>query len=150
MGYEDQYRQAQRPKYDCLLFDLDDTLYPLSTGLAAGCCKNIGDYMVEKLGIDKNKIPELSNLLYKNYGTTMAGLRAIGYDFDYDDYHSFVHGRLPYENLKPDPVLRSLLLNLPIRKVVSPFVTNPEHLKIIIVDLFSYFPWPHQFLIHRE
>ncbi|THG04764.1 hypothetical protein TEA_029592 [Camellia sinensis var. sinensis] len=117
MGYEDQYRQAQRPKYDCLLFDLDDTLYPLSTGLAAGCCKNIGDYMVEKLGIDKNKIPELSNLLYKNYGTTMAGLRAIGYDFDYDDYHSFVHGRLPYENLKPDPVLRSLLLNLPIRKV---------------------------------
>ncbi|KAI7996111.1 Uncharacterized protein C24B11.05 [Camellia lanceoleosa] len=118
MGYEDQYRQAQRPKYDCLLFDLDDTLYPLSTGLAAGCCKNIGDYMVEKLGIDKNKIPELSNLLYKNYGTTMAGLRAIGYDFDYDDYHSFVHGRLPYENLKPDPVLRSLLLNLPIRKVI--------------------------------
>ncbi|GMP85489.1 hypothetical protein CsSME_00038619 [Camellia sinensis var. sinensis] len=74
--------------------------------------------MVEKLGIDKNKIPELSDLLYKNYGTTMAGLRAIGYDFDYDDYHSFVHGRLPYENLKPDPVLRSLLLNLPIRKVI--------------------------------
>lgn len=32
---------------------------------------------------------------------------------------SFVHGRLPYENLKPDPVLRSLLLNLPFRKVVS-------------------------------
>ena len=46
-------------------------------------------------------------------------LQAVGYNFDYDDYHSFVHGRLPYENLKPDPVLRSLLLSLPIRKVVS-------------------------------
>lgn len=77
-------------------------------------------------------------------------LQAIGYDFDYDDYHryvasqtfmsatpydllafgdcdwlftfvcnSFVHGRLPYENLKPDPVLRSLLLSLPLRKIVS-------------------------------
>ena len=33
------------------------------------------DYMVEKLGIDKSKILELSNSLYKNYGTTMAGLR---------------------------------------------------------------------------
>ena len=33
------------------------------------------DYMVEKLGIPKDKIVELSNLLYKNYGTTMAGLR---------------------------------------------------------------------------
>ncbi|XAR68936.1 Pyridoxal phosphatase [Bertholletia excelsa] len=118
MEFEDRYRQAQRPKYDCLLFDLDDTLYPLSSGLAAGCRKNIEDYMVERLGIDKNKIAELGNLLYKNYGTTMAGLRAIGYDFDYDEYHSFVHGRLPYENLKPDPVLRNLLLGLPCRKVI--------------------------------
>ncbi|VVA28703.1 PREDICTED: C24B11 05 [Prunus dulcis] len=74
--------------------------------------------MVEKLGIERSIIPELGNLLYKNYGTTMAGLRAIGYDFDYDEYHSFVHGRLPYENIKPDPVLRNLLLNLPYRKII--------------------------------
>jgi len=78
----------------------------------------ITDYMVEKLGIHPSKIDDLSNLLYKNYGTTMAGLRvcfliiiglfpllnswntrhpiivfvsfsiqAIGYDFDYDEYH---------------------------------------------------------------
>jgi putative hydrolase of the HAD superfamily len=74
--------------------------------------------MVEKLGIDSSKIDDLSNLLYKNYGTTMSGLRAIGYDFDYDEYHSFVHGRLPYENLKPDPILRNLLLSLPYRKLI--------------------------------
>ncbi|PWA88891.1 HAD-like domain-containing protein [Artemisia annua] len=110
--------EGRRQKYDCLLFDLDDTLYPVSAGLAAGVLNNIKDYMVEKLGIDKEKIPELCNLLYKNYGTTMAGIRAIGYDFDYDEYHSFVHGRLPYDNLKPDPVLRTLLLSLPIRKVI--------------------------------
>ncbi|KAK2972352.1 hypothetical protein RJ640_014410, partial [Escallonia rubra] len=130
MAYEDRYRQAQRAKYDCLLFDLDDTLYPLSSGLAAGCLKNIGDYMVEKLGIDESKISDLCNLLYKNYGTTMAGLRAIGYDFDYDEYHSFVHGRLPYENLKPDPVLRSLLLSLPIRKVIF---TNADKIHAVKV-----------------
>ncbi|XP_010262543.1 PREDICTED: uncharacterized protein LOC104601051 [Nelumbo nucifera] len=118
MEYEGRYQQAQRPKYDCLLFDLDDTLYPLSSGLAMECRKNIEDYMVQKLGIEQSKIPDMCNLLYKNYGTTMAGLRAIGYDFDYDDYHGFVHGRLPYENLKPDPVLRNLLLSLPIRKVI--------------------------------
>ncbi|CAK9185319.1 unnamed protein product [Ilex paraguariensis] len=118
MEYGDHYGQVQRPKYDCLLFDLDDTLYPLSSGLALGCRKNIEDYMIEKLGIDKSRIPDLCNLLYKNYGTTMAGLRAIGYDFNYDEYHSFVHGRLPYENLKPDPVLRSLLQSLHIRKVI--------------------------------
>ncbi|KAK9123953.1 hypothetical protein Sjap_013555 [Stephania japonica] len=118
MEYEGAYRQVQQPKYDCLLFDLDDTLYPLSSGLAKECRKNIGDYMVENLGIEESKISDMCNLLYKNYGTTMAGLRAIGYDFDYDEYHSFVHGRLPYENLKPDPVLRNLLQSLPIRKVI--------------------------------
>ncbi|XP_021739826.1 uncharacterized protein C24B11.05-like [Chenopodium quinoa] len=127
MAYEDRYVQA--PKYDCLLFDLDDTLYPLSTGLSKEVLKNIQDYMVEKLVIDRSKIHDLSNLLYKNYGTTMAGLRAIGYDFDYDEYHSFVHGRLPYDNLKPDPVLRSLLLSLPIRKVIF---TNADETHAII------------------
>ncbi|MED6210243.1 hypothetical protein PIB30_062354 [Stylosanthes scabra] len=118
MEYENRFRQAQRPKYDCLLFDLDDTLYPLSCGIAKACGQNIKDYMVEKLGIERSKIDELSNLLYKNYGTTMAGLRAIGYDFDYDEYHSYVHGRLPYENLKSDAVLRNLLLSLPYRKLI--------------------------------
>lgn len=118
MAFDELYRQDQRSKIDCLLFDLDDTLYPLSTGLANEVLKNIGDYMVEKLGIDTSKISDLCSLLYKNYGTTMAGLRAIGYSFNYDDYHSFVHGRLPYERLKPDPVLRQILLSVPIRKVI--------------------------------
>lgn len=118
MAYEDLYRKDERSKVDCLIFDLDDTLYPLSSGIVGECLDNIGEYMVEKLGIEKSKVSELSNVLYKNYGTTMAGLRAIGYSFNCDDYHSFVHGRLPYEKLKPDPILRHLLLSLPIRKVI--------------------------------
>ncbi|KAF5747557.1 hypothetical protein HS088_TW05G00282 [Tripterygium wilfordii] len=131
MEYEDGYLQAQRPKYDCLLFDLDDTLYPLSSGIASACGKNIKDYMVEKLGIAEGKITALGDLLYKNYGTTMAGLRAIGYGFDYDEYHSFVHGRLPYENLKPDPVLRHLLMTLPIRKIIFTNADKAHALKCL-------------------
>nr|GFA52276.1 HAD-like domain-containing protein [Tanacetum cinerariifolium] len=50
--------EGRRQKYDCLLFDLDDTLYPVSAGLAAAVLNNIKDYMVEKLGIDKETIPE--------------------------------------------------------------------------------------------
>lgn len=33
-------------------------------------------------------------------------------------FNSYVHGRLPYDNIKPDPVLRTLLLSLPLRKIV--------------------------------
>ncbi|XVF05488.1 hypothetical protein REPUB_Repub05bG0176700 [Reevesia pubescens] len=118
MEYENQYQHVPTAKYECLLFDVDDTLYSLSSGLSKACTKNIEDFMIQKLGIEGNKVSEINRVLYKNYGTSMAGLRAVGYNFDYDEYHSFVHGRLPYENLKPDPVLRSLLLSLPIRKVI--------------------------------
>lgn len=112
------YQQVSGQKCECLLFDVDDTLYPLSSGISAEITKNIAEYMVTKLGIDQTNVTEMAVQLYKDYGTTMAGLRVIGYDFDYDDYHSFVHGRLPYEMLKPDPVLRNLLHSLPIRKVI--------------------------------
>ncbi|OMO91201.1 HAD-superfamily hydrolase, subfamily IA, variant 3 [Corchorus olitorius] len=118
MEYEKQYQHVPATKYECLLFDVDDTLYSLSSGLSKACTKNIEEFMVQKLGIEENKVTEINRVLYRNYGTSMAGLKAIGYNFDNDEYHSFVHGRLPYDNLKPDPVLRSLLLSLPIRKVI--------------------------------
>ncbi|KAE8688893.1 Ubiquitin fusion degradation UFD1 family protein isoform 1 [Hibiscus syriacus] len=118
MEYENQYQHVEEAKYDCLLFDVDDTLYPLSSGLSKACTRNIEEFMVQKLGVEGDKVSEVNRVLYRNYGTSMAGLRAIGYNFDYDEYHSFVHGRLPYENLKHDHVLRNLLLSLPIRKVI--------------------------------
>ena len=124
---------TQKQKYDCLLFDLDDTLYPLSSGLSNAILKNLKDYMIEKLGIEPRKTDDLSNLLYKNYGTTLAGLRAIGYDFDYDEYHSFVHGRLPYENLKPDPVLRNILQSLPYRKLIFTNADKVHALKALSI-----------------
>ncbi|XP_042432894.1 uncharacterized protein C24B11.05-like [Zingiber officinale] len=105
--------------YDCLLFDLDDTLYQLSSGIVAECCKNILEYMVEKLEVEESNLLELCIVLYKHYRTTMAGLKAIGYNFDYDDFHSFVHGRLPYETLKPNPVISQLLLCLPVQKIFT-------------------------------
>ncbi|KAI9195805.1 hypothetical protein LWI28_018284 [Acer negundo] len=114
----EENRQVSNKKYDCLLFDLDETLYPLGSGLSVEVIRNIQEYMIEKLGIEESKVPELCFQLYKYYGTTKAGLRAIGYNFDYDDFHSFVQGRLPYNFLKPDPLLRNLLLSLPIRKVI--------------------------------
>lgn len=99
-------------------FDLDDTLYPLSSGLAAACRINIQDFMVEKLGIPPESVAERSLELYGKYGTTMAGLRAEGYRLDFDEYHGFVHGRLPYHKLRPDPELRRMIEALPVRKFV--------------------------------
>ncbi|WZZ21663.1 uncharacterized protein C24B11.05-like [Brassica napus] len=131
MAYEENFQQMSEPKYDCLLFDIDDTLYPFSSGISALVTNNIQEYMIQKLGIEEDKVQELCLELYKIYGTTMAGLKAVGYDFDYDDFHGFVHGRLPYTTLKPDPILRNIILSLPFRKVVFTNADKAHAAKII-------------------
>ncbi|EEF47142.1 uncharacterized protein C24B11.05 isoform X2 [Ricinus communis] len=111
-------RRANELKYECLLFDMDDTLYPMSSGLNLACRKNIEEFMLHHLNIEESEVPRMCLELYREYGTTMAGLKAIGYEFDDDEFHAFAHGRLPYEKLKPDPVLRNLLLSMPQRKII--------------------------------
>lgn len=44
--------------------------------------------------------------------------QALGYKFDDDEFHALVHGTLPYHTLKPDLVLRNILLSMPQRKIV--------------------------------
>ncbi|KAJ6356440.1 hypothetical protein OIU78_004527 [Salix suchowensis] len=104
--------------FDCLLFDLDDTLYSSKLGIAEALRKNIDEFLVEKCGIPENKAPSLRVELFKSYGSSLAGLRALGYDIDADDYHSFVHGRLPYDLIKPDSRLRNLLRSITQRKII--------------------------------
>ncbi|XP_051146020.1 uncharacterized protein C24B11.05 [Andrographis paniculata] len=110
--------RAGGDKYECLIFDMDDTLYPLSLGINMACRKNIEEYMVHHLHMEESEVPRMCLELYKEYGTTMAGLKALGYEFDNDEFHAYVHGRLPYELLRPDPVLRHLLLSMPQQRII--------------------------------
>ncbi|KAE8681675.1 Peptidyl-prolyl cis-trans isomerase [Hibiscus syriacus] len=105
-------------KYECLLFDMDDTLYPLSLGVNLACRNNIEEFMLQYLNIEESEVSRMCLELYREYGTTMAGLKALGYEFYDDEFHAYVHGRLPYEKLRPDPVLRNLLSSLPHRKII--------------------------------
>ncbi|KAI4363733.1 hypothetical protein MLD38_019912 [Melastoma candidum] len=109
---------ANETKYECLLFDMDDTLYPLSSGLNLACRRKIQEFMLHELKIDESEVPRMCLELYREHGTTMAGLKVLGYEFNDDQFHAYVHGRLPYETLKPDPVLRNLLLSMPQRKII--------------------------------
>ncbi|KAL9240812.1 hypothetical protein vseg_014990 [Gypsophila vaccaria] len=104
--------------FDCLLFDLDDTLYSSHTGLGQATKNNIEDFLVGKCGFGRDQASILRVELFKTYGSTLAGLRALGYDVSAEDYHSFVHGRLPYERIKPNAQLRNILLNITQRKII--------------------------------
>ncbi|KAJ8565791.1 hypothetical protein K7X08_008367 [Anisodus acutangulus] len=113
---------------------MDDMLYPLSSDDSLACRKNIEEYMLHHLNIEETEVPKMCLELYK-YGTTMEGLK-LGYEFDNDKFHEFVHGRLPYEVLKPDPVLRNLLLSMPQRKIYTFYasILNFEHLLFFFDD----------------
>lgn len=110
-------RESSSP-FDSLIFDLDDTLYSSKTGIGAALKKNIDDFLVERCGFAPDKASSLRVELFKTYGSSLAGLRALGYDVDADDYHSVVHGRLPYHLIKPDSQLRNLLRSIPQRKII--------------------------------
>lgn len=48
---------------------------------------------------------------------------------------SYVHGRLPYDNIKPDPILRTLLLSLPLRKIVMFLLNLIMPTKVTRIDI---------------
>ncbi|TYH10129.1 hypothetical protein ES288_A07G154100v1 [Gossypium darwinii] len=127
----DTVGRAAGAKYECLLFDMDDTLYPLSTGFNLACRKNIEEFMLKYLNIEESEVPRMCLELYREYGTTMAGLKVLGYEFDNDEFHAYAHGRLPYETLRPDPVLRNLLLAMPQRKIIFTNADKAHALQVL-------------------
>ncbi|MED6131622.1 hypothetical protein PIB30_011476 [Stylosanthes scabra] len=116
--------------FDCILFDLDDTLYPTTLGIDKCVKKNIELFLIEKCGFSHTQASTLRVELFKTYGSTLAGLRALGYDITAEDYHSFVHGRLPYDVIKPDIQLRNLLCSISQRKLIF---TNSDRVHALTV-----------------
>ncbi|XP_077211125.1 haloacid dehalogenase-like hydrolase (HAD) superfamily protein [Tasmannia lanceolata] len=110
--------RASDSPFDCLLFDLDDTLYTSTTGIAENCRRNIEEFLERKCGFPAEKASSLRIELFKTYGSSLAGLRALGYDINADEYHSFVHGSLPYEAINPDLRLQNLLQSITQRKLI--------------------------------
>ena len=101
----------------CILFDLDNTLYPKSAGLMQAIGKRINLFMTERLGIDPNEVREKRDGFLKAFGTTLNGLRR-GYSVDPDEFLAFVHD-LPIGNyLQYEPALDRMLERLEVRKIV--------------------------------
>ncbi|XP_073050225.1 phosphate metabolism protein 8-like isoform X2 [Primulina eburnea] len=104
--------------FDCLLFDLDDTLYSSHTGIGKALKQNVQDFLVEKCGFPESEAVNVNREFFRTYGSSLAGLRASGYDINPDEYHSYVHGRLPYDSIKPNILLRNILETIKQRKMI--------------------------------
>ena len=76
--------------FKTMLFDLDDTLYPRSSGIWEAIGIRMDRYMVEKLSIPTDTVASERKRLFHAHGTTMRGLVAE-YGIDDVDFLAYVH-----------------------------------------------------------
>src|SRR6266545_4491981 len=62
-------------RFTTLFIDLDDTLYPSSTGLWHAIKERMNLFMRERLYIPEAEIPSLREQYFNTYGTTLRGLQ---------------------------------------------------------------------------
>jgi putative hydrolase of the HAD superfamily len=100
-----------------LFIDLDDTLYPQSSGLWPALRERISRYMVERLGIPADQAGELRRQYFEQYGTALRGLE-MHYPMDREDYLDYVHAVDLRDYIGPDPTLRAALEGVSARKFI--------------------------------
>ena len=104
-------------QFTTVFFDLDETLYPASTGLWPALKERMNAYMRERVGISAEDVPILREKYFREYGTTMHGLQ-IHHGLNAADYLAYVHD-LPLEKfLAPDPVQREVIASVTARRLI--------------------------------
>jgi putative hydrolase of the HAD superfamily len=102
---------------DCILFDLDNTLYPPEKDLFSLIDQRINRYMNEVVGIPREEVDVLRRRYWQLYGVTMQGLMRH-HQVDPEEYLNYVHDIDVASRLVPDSALRSALEGLPLRRTV--------------------------------
>jgi pyrimidine 5'-nucleotidase len=100
-----------------LIFDLDDTLYPSTTGIWSLIRDRIESFMVMKLNYSSETVSEVRSNLFLEYGTTLRGLQSI-HNIDPQDYLKYVHDIPVSKFLTPNNKLRVILDSYPQDKVI--------------------------------
>jgi pyrimidine 5'-nucleotidase len=101
--------------FTTIFFDLDDTLYPSTTGLWEAIRGRMNQYMCERLGLPLEQALALRRTYFETYGTTLKGLQRH-YGIDANDYLAYVHDLPLTSYLRPDPALQDILHSLNRRK----------------------------------
>ena len=98
------------------IFDLDNCLYPASTGLFALIDERMGAYIQRLLDCDAIEAKRVQKAHFHEHGTTLAGLMKT---LDVDPHHFLddVHA-IPLDRVSPDAALGEALSRLPGRRFV--------------------------------
>jgi putative hydrolase of the HAD superfamily len=98
------------------IFDLDNCLYPASTGLFALIDERMAAYIQRLLGCDRVEAKAVQKKHFHEHGTTLAGLMK-DHGVDPHDFLHDVHD-IPLDRVRADERLGTLLARLPGRRFV--------------------------------
>lgn len=131
---------------DTILLDLDNTIYPASSGVALEIARLINIYTANYLGISEEEALAGRREHFARYGTTLQWLREEHGFNAIEDYFDRVHPVDMSAFLTPDPGIRTALVQLKARPCRLAIFTNAprEHaLRVTdyygITDLFDDF-----------
>ena len=124
---------------DTWLFDLDNTLYPLESGIAAQMDEKITDYMVRLTGLERAPARALQKQYLADHGTTLNGL-LHHHRVDPAHYHAYVHD-LILDGIAPTEDLRAAVERLPGRRLIFTNADDRHALRVLehldLADLFD-------------
>jgi putative hydrolase of the HAD superfamily len=112
------------------LFDLDNTIYPASSGVMRMVDSRIGEFVQQQLGLAPEAAAEIRRRYFIQYGTTLRGLQTH-HSVDSESYLRYVHEIALESYLASDAELDQLLEELPLRKAI--FTNAPgEHAERVL------------------
>lgn len=118
-------------KSKTLIFDLDDTLYPPSSGVWDAIGVRINQFIQENLNLPPESITIMRDELFHKYGTTLRGLQIV-YGVDPYHYLNYVHNIPLEEYLQPNPALRGVLSQINARMAI--FTNSDQNHALRVLD----------------
>jgi putative hydrolase of the HAD superfamily len=134
-------------RFSHLFLDLDDTLYPNTSGVWEAVLERIQTYIELRLNFSTEEAKSLRLRYLEQFGTTLSGLHKE-FSVDVEDYLEYVHD-VPLSNLlNPDPALKKMLQTIQIPRIIFtnaylPYVEQVLHVLGIrdeidqIIDIYA-------------
>ena len=109
-------KPADLTHVDTWLFDLDNTLYPTTSGFMGEIERRMTDYVERLTGLPRDEAYRLQKKYLADYGLTLSGL-IEHHGVDPAEYHALFDD-LPLESLTQNPELVAAIERLPGRRLI--------------------------------
>ena len=115
-----------------LLLDLDDTVYPASSGFHQEIDRRMTEYVARYLNVPLEEAATRRKSYWKRYGTTLKGLLSQHGFNRVDEYLAHVHPTNLQDFILHDPGLGALLDSLPMPKSI--LTNSPQEHALRVLD----------------